>query len=66
VFLLHLTRLIAHGDRELLRDEEVLTSIGLEVPPIVAFVDACHKKNHDINYYVNIQDLIKGVYNDVF
>ena len=66
VFLLHLTRLVAHGDRELLRDAEVLTNIGLEVPPIVAFVDACHKKNHDINYYVNIQDLIKGVYNDVF
>ncbi len=66
VFLLHLTRLIAKGDRELLRDAEVLTSIGLEVPPIVSFVDACHKKNHDINYYTNIQDLIKGVYNDVF
>jgi energy-coupling factor transport system ATP-binding protein len=66
VFLLHLTRLIAKGDRELLRDAEVLTSIGLEVPPIVSFVDACHKKNHDINYYINIQDLIKGVYNDVF
>ena len=66
VFLLHLTKLVAHGDRTILRDCEVLKNIGLEVPPIVDFVDICNKKGHDINYYVNIQDLIKGVYNDVF
>ncbi len=66
VFLLHLTRLVASGDKSLLRDSEVLNNIGLEVPPIVAFVEECNKQNHDINYYVNIQDLIKGVYNDVF
>ena len=66
VYLLHKTKLIAKGDRNLLRDAEVLESIGLEVPPIVKFVDLCNEKGHDINYYVNIQDLIKGVYNDVF
>ncbi len=66
VFLLHLTKLVAKGDRSLLRDAQVLKSIGLEIPQIVKFVDLCNKKGHDISYYVNIQDLIKGVYNDVF
>lgn len=66
VYLLYLTKLIAKGDRTLLRDAQVLSRIGLEVPPIVKFVDVCNKKGHEINYYVNIQDLIKGVYNDVF
>ena len=66
VYLLYLTKMIAKGDRTLLRDAQVLKSIGLEIPQIVKFVDICNKKGHDINYYVNIQDLIKGVYNDVF
>jgi len=66
VYLLHLTKLVAKGDKTILRDAEVLKSIGLEIPKIVKFVDLCNKKGHDINYYVNIQDLIKGVYNDVF
>ncbi len=66
VYLLYLTKMIAKGDRTLLRDAQVLERLGLEVPPIVEFVDICNKKGHDINYYSNIQDLIKGVYNDVF
>ena len=66
VYLLYLTKMIAKGDRSILRDSQVLERLGLEVPPIVEFVDICNKKGHDINYYSNIQDLIKGVYNDVF
>ena len=38
VYLLYLTKLIAKGDRTLLRDAQVLSRIGLEVPPIVKFV----------------------------
>lgn len=66
VFLLHLTKLVKEGDKSLLEDEETLKKIGLEVPKIVSFVNACNKKGHEINYYTNILDLIKGVYRDVF
>ena len=66
VYLMHKTKLVANGDRSLLRDSELIKNIDLEIPPIVKFVDKCKEKGHDINYYTNIQDLIKGVYNDVF
>lgn len=66
VYLMHLTKLVAKGNKEILRDSEVLNNINLEVPHIVRFVDCCKNNGHDLYYYNNIQDLIKGVYNDVF
>ena len=41
VFLMYKTKLIAEGDKKLLRDSETIKSIGLEIPPIVKFVDIC-------------------------
>ena len=66
VFIMNLTRIIKEGNRDLLEDEELLTENGLEVPGIVSFVNRCNKEGHEINHYVNILDLIKGVYRDVF
>ncbi len=65
-YLMHLTKIVKEGSREILHDEELLKSINLEVPKIVSFVNVCKKKKHDIDYYTNIHDLIKGVYRDVF
>ena len=66
VYLMHQTKIISSGDRELLTDEELLMTLDLEIPKIVSFINECKKKNHDIDYYTNIHDLIKGVYRDVF
>lgn len=66
VYLMSLTKLITSGQKDILKDEELLNSINLEVPKIVSFVNECNKKGHEINYYVSILDLIKGVYRDVF
>ena len=66
VYLMHLTRLVKHGKKVLLENEDDLKEIGLELPKIVTFVNACNKKGHEINQYTNILDLIKGVYRDVF
>ncbi len=65
VNLMSLTKIVASGKKDLLEEYD-LESINLEVPKIVSFVNACKKKGHDINYYTNILDLIKGVYRDVF
>ena len=64
IYILYKTKLVARGDKTLLMDSDLLKNVGLEIPPIVKFVDICHKHHHDIDYYTNIQDLIKGVYND--
>ena len=66
VYLFNLTRLVCEGKKEILHDEELLNRLNLEVPKIVSFVNECNKKGHEINYYSNILDLIKGVYRDVF
>ena len=66
VFIMSLTRLICEGNRKLLEDENLLKENNLEAPKIVSFVNACNKKGHEIDYYNNILDLIKGVYRDVF
>lgn len=66
VYLMSLTRLVASGKKNLLEDEELLKNNNLEVPKIVSFVNECKKKGHDIHYYTNILDLIKGVYRDVY
>ena len=66
VYLMKLTKLVKSGEKELLHDEKLLTECGLSVPEIVSFVNACNKKGHEIDYYTNILDLIKGVYRDVF
>lgn len=66
VYLMKLTKIVAKGDKTLLEDSEVLENCGLKVPEIVTFVQACNKKGHEIDYYTNILDLIKGVYRDVF
>ena len=67
VYLLRTTKLVnAKVDRGILRDEELLTNLNLQVPPIVSFINACNKKGHEIYQYTEIHDLIKGVYRDVF
>lgn len=66
VYLLSLTRLVSEGKKDILHNEELLHNINLETPRIVSFVNECNKKGHEINYYTNILDLIKGVYRDVF
>ena len=65
VYLMHLTRIVGSGKRDILERYD-LNSINLETPQIVSFVSTCKKNNHDINYYNNILDLIKGVYRDVY
>jgi len=66
VYLMHLTKLVRFGDRSILTDEELMNNINLEVPKIASFINCCNKKGHEIHQYVNILDLIKGVYRDVF
>lgn len=67
VYLMHATKLVmSKSDKEILRDEELLTDLGLQTPPIASFINACNKKGHEIYHYSNIHDLIKGVYRDVF
>ena len=66
VYIMNLTKLVASGKKELLEDSDFISRIGLEVPLIVKFVDECRSKGHEINYYSNILDLLKGVYRDVF
>ena len=63
---MHMTKLVAFGGKELLRDIGALNQIGVEVPKIVTFIDECKKKGRYIHDYDNILDLIKGVYRDVF
>lgn len=63
---MNLTKLVASGKKELLEDSDFISRIGLEVPLIVKFVDECRSNGHEINYYSNILDLLKGVYRDVF
>ena len=65
VYLMSLTKIVKEGKRDLFETYD-LESINLETPKIVSFVKECKKKGHDINYYNNILDLIKGVYRDVF
>ena len=62
----YFTRIIRVGKRNILEDEKLLKELNIEPPKIVSFVNACNKKGHEINYYNNILDLIKGVYRDVF
>ena len=66
VYLMNFTRIIRVGKRNILEDEKLLKELNIEPPKIVSFVNACNKKGHEINYYNNILDLIKGVYRDVF
>ena len=66
VYLMKLTRVICSSDKSVLRDEELLKSLGLQVPRIASFINECNKKGHEIYQYSNIYDLIKGVYRDVF
>ncbi len=65
VYLLDKTRIISEGKKDLLRDKELLNSLGLEEPKIVSFINE-YKKHKDISDYTNILDLIKAVYRDVF
>ena len=66
IYLMSLTRMVRHGKKDILEDEELLSEINLPLPRIVEFVNTRNKKGHEINQYTNILDLIKGVYNDVF
>lgn len=63
-YLMEKTRIITHGDKTLLKDEEILKAIGLEVPHIVKFSNEVRKQGHKLHDYINILDLIKGVYRD--
>ena len=65
VYLMFLTKIVNEGKRDLLETYD-LSSINLPTPQIISFVKECKKKGHDIDYYNNILDLIKGVYRDVF
>ena len=65
VYLMYLTKIVKEGKKNLLEEYD-LESINLNTPQIISFVNECKKKGHDINYYNNIHDLIKGVYRDVF
>ena len=64
-FAKQLTKIVNEGKRDLLETYD-LSSINLRTPQIISFVKECKKKGHDIDYYNNILDLIKGVYRDVF
>lgn len=67
VYLMHATKLVVEKkDKEILRDEELLSNLNLQTPPIASFINDCNKKGHEIYHYTNIHDLIKGVYRDVF
>lgn len=66
VYLLDKTRIITHGNKELLRDVKLIKSLNLEVPRIVSFIDEYKKKNKDFYDYTTIMELLKAVYRDVF
>ena len=66
VFIMHLTKLLNVGERNLLENEELLKEAKLETPKIVSFVNRCNKEGHEIHHCNNILDLIKEVYRDVF
>ena len=67
IYLMHATKLIAsRADKSILRDAELLKDIGLQVPPIISFINACNRKGHELYHYTNTHALIKGVYRDVF
>ena len=66
VYLMNYTKIVKSGKKNILEDEKLLLDNNLEVPQIVSFVNACNKKGHNISYYTNILDLIKGVYRDVY
>ena len=66
VYLLDKTKIITEGKKDILRDTELLNSIGLETPKIVSFIDEYKKHNKYLYDYTSILDLIKGVYRDVF
>lgn len=65
VYLMHLTKLVKEGKKDLLETYD-LESINLMTPQIVSFIKTCNKKGHEIRYCTNILDLIKEVYRDVF
>ncbi len=65
IFLLNNERIIKYGDKYILKDIKLLKKIGLEVPPIIEFIDYCNKNNHEIGDYTSILDLIKAIYRDV-
>lgn len=67
VFLMDKARIITQGDRRIFHENELLESLGLEVPKIVEFIDIARKeKKVKLENYKDIKDLIKGVYRNVF
>jgi len=64
IYIMEKTKLIAHGNKYILKDEQLLNAVGLKVPEIIKFINEANRKGHQINDYVNLLDLIKGVYRD--
>ena len=64
IYIMNKTRILTHGDKYILKDEALLKSLGLEIPGIVKFINEANRQGHKINDYVNLLDLIKGVYRD--
>ncbi len=65
VFLLNDKKIVKVSNKSIIENTVLLTKLGLEVPPIVRFINECKKNNHDIDYYNNILDLIKSIYREV-
>ncbi len=65
IFLLNNKKIVKQANKSIIENTSLLTKLGLEIPPIVRFINECKKNNHDIDYYNNILDLIKSIYREV-
>ena len=59
-------KIIKDGDRDILKDRELLDKCGIMYPLIMDFIDKYNKKGRTLYNYRNILDLIKGIYRDIF
>jgi len=65
IYLLDDKKIIQKGNKSILKNTNLLNKLGLEIPPIINFINECKKNNHELDEYNNILDLIKSIYREV-
>ena len=66
IYIMNRGKIIKDGDRDILKDRELLDKCGIMYPLIMDFIDKYNKKGRTLYNYRNILDLIKGIYRDIF